>query len=329
VTAPPGSATGDRDAVTAIPTTDEVLAGVDLRGRTIVVTGATSGLGEETARALAAAGADVVLTGRSTDAAAGAAARISDRHPGASVTPLELELGSLGKVRTAVEKIRSLRPVLHGVIANAGVMAAPEGRTDDGFETHFGINHLGHFAFVTGLLPALEDGAPSRVVVLSSAGHRWDDIDLDDPNGEHRPYRRFRAYGASKTANVLFAVELDRRMRGRGIRAYAVHPGGIQTSLSRHLSEADKEKLKGGAAAQDTAFRTVPQGAATSVWAMTSPDLDDVGGVYLEDCAVAPVTGPEQTSGVREFAVDPDRARRLWDLSEALVAGGPSPDRQA
>jgi NAD(P)-dependent dehydrogenase (short-subunit alcohol dehydrogenase family) len=302
-----------------VPTTDEVLAGVDLTGRTVLVTGATGGLGEETARALAAAGGDVLLTGRTLASAQAAAERLAAAHPHARLTPLELDLGSLASVRRCRTEVLALRPALHVLVANAGVMAAPQGVTADGFETHIGVNHLGHFALVTGLLPVLEAGAPSRLVVLSSAGHRWDDVDLDDLHIERRPYRRFRAYGASKTANVLFAVELDRRMRDRGVRAFAVHPGGIRTGLSRHLSEADQEKLSRGAAAQNTAYRTVSQGAATSVWAATSPELADVGGVYLEDCAVAPVTGPEPTHGVRDFAVDPERARRLFSLSEQLV----------
>jgi NAD(P)-dependent dehydrogenase (short-subunit alcohol dehydrogenase family) len=307
-----------------VPTTDEVLAAADVRDRTVLVTGATSGLGEETARALAAAGADVLLTGRSLPVTQAAAARIRDQHPHARLTTLELDLGSLASVRRCVTEVRAARPALHAVIANAGVMAAPEGRTTDGFETHLGVNHVGHFALVTGLLPALEAGAPSRVVVLSSAAHRWDDVDLEDLNIEQRPYRRFRAYGASKTANVLFAVELDRRWRERGVRSYAVHPGGIRTDLSRHLSETDQEKLSGGAAAQGTSYRTVAQGAATSVWAATSPELDGVGGVYLEDCAIAPVTGPEETYGVRDYALDPARAERLWSVTEALIAAVPA-----
>jgi len=304
---------------TQVPTTDEVLAGFSLTGRSILVTGGTGGLGEETARALAAAGADVLVTGRDLAGAGRAADRIRALHPGALVTPVALDLGSLASVRACVAAVLALRPSLTAVIANAGVMAAPPGRTADGFETHFGVNHLGHFALVNGLLPALEAGAPSRVVVLSSLGHRWADIDLDDPNIERRPYRRFQAYGASKTANVLFAVELDRRLRERGVRGYAVHPGGIQTDLGRHLSESDRAKLSAGTAAQSTAYRTIPQGAATSVWAATTPVLDHVGGVYLEDCAIAPVTGPEATTGVREFAVDPARALRLWTLSEQLA----------
>jgi NAD(P)-dependent dehydrogenase (short-subunit alcohol dehydrogenase family) len=308
-------ATGD------VPTTDDVLTGQDLGHTTVLVTGGTSGLGHETARALAAAGADVLLTGRTLAAARAAADRIGAAHPEARLVPVELDLGSLRSVRSCVDTVLDLRPALQCVIANAGVMAPDEGRTEDGFETQFGVNHLGHFALVTGLSPALERGAPSRVVVLSSAGHRWDDIDLDDLNIEHRPYRRFQAYGASKTANVLFAVELDRRMRDRGVRAYAVHPGGIQTHLGRHLSEEQRAKLNRGAAATGTTYRSVPQGAATSVWAATSAELATVGGVYLEDCAIAPVTPPESTHGVRDFAIDPERAQRLWDLSQELVSG--------
>ena len=301
--------------------TDEVLSGIDLSGQVSVVTGASGGLGFETARALASRGARVVLASRDAAKNRAAADRIREATGRSDAADeVVLELGDLASVRAAAETIAGRYPALHSVIANAGVMAVPQGTTADGFETHFGVNHLGHFAFVTGLLPSLVAGAPSRVVVLSSVGHRWADIDLDDPNLLEGRYRKFRAYGASKTANVLFAVALDARYRDQGVRAFAVHPGGIHTELGRYMSDADLEKLHSGAAA-DTSFgwKTVPQGAATSVWAAASPDLDGLGGVYLEDCAIAEVEPARASRGVASFAADPDRAAALWELSERLV----------
>jgi NAD(P)-dependent dehydrogenase (short-subunit alcohol dehydrogenase family) len=301
--------------------TDDVLSGIDLSGHVSVVTGASGGLGFETARALASRGARVVLASRDAAKNRVAADRIREATGRSDAADeVVLELGDLGSVRAAAETIAGRYPALHSVIANAGVMAVPQGTTADGFETHFGVNHLGHFAFVTGLLPGLVAGAPSRVVVLSSVGHRWADIDLDDPNLQEGRYRKFRAYGASKTANVLFAVALDARYRDQGVRAFAVHPGGIHTELGRYMSDADLEKLHSGAAA-DTSFgwKTVPQGAATSVWAAASPDLDGLGGVYLEDCAIAEVEAAPASRGVASFAADPDRAAALWELSEQLV----------
>lgn len=303
--------------------TDEVLSGIDLSGQVSVVTGASGGLGFETARALASRGARVVLASRDAAKNRAAADRIREATGRSDAADeVVLELGDLASVRAAAETIAGRYPALHSVIANAGVMAVPQGTTADGFETHFGVNHLGHFAFVTGLLPSLVAGAPSRVVVLSSVGHRWADIDLDDPNLLEGRYRKFRAYGASKTANVLFAVALDARYRDQGVRAFAVHPGGIHTELGRYMSDADLEKLHSGAAA-DTSFgwKTVPQGAATSVWAAASPDLDGLGGVYLEDCAIAEVEPARASRGVASFAADPDRAAALWELSERLVGG--------
>lgn len=301
-------------------TADEVLAGVDLRGRTILVTGASGGLGEETARALAAAGARVVGTARDTHKAKAALGRIEAASPDADVTFEILDLASLRSVRDFLDRFTSRGDPLHAIIANAGIMAAPQGTTEEGFELHFGTNHLGHFVLVTGLIDQLVAGAPSRVVIVSSAGHRWADIDLADVNIERSRYRRFQAYGASKTANVLFAVELDRRLHDRGVRSFAVHPGGIHTDLGRHMSDDDRQRIAAGAASTGSAYKTVPQGAATSVWAATSPDLDSLGGCYLEDCGVAAVIDDEAPRGVRSFALDDERAQALWALSDNLAA---------
>jgi NAD(P)-dependent dehydrogenase (short-subunit alcohol dehydrogenase family) len=204
------------------------------------------------------------------------------------------------------------------LIANAGVMACPLGQTADGFETQFGTNHLGHFTLVGRVAPLLADGG--RVVCLSSAGHRLGDVDLDDPNFEHRPYDEWEAYGQSKTANVLFAVELDRRLSGRGIRAAAVHPGMIYTELSRHMTDESMTRLLELRGRRQIVAKSVPAGAATTVWAAAVADAGEVGGRYCEDCAVSPlIDDGEESPGVMRYAVDPDRARALWARSEELV----------
>ena len=207
------------------------------------------------------------------------------------------------------------------MIANAGVMACPQGKTRDGFETQFGTNHLGHFVLVNRLAPLLLRGAPSRIVVLSSAGHRFSDVDLEDPGFERTPYDPWVAYGRAKTANVLFAVGLDRRLRARGVRAAAVHPGGIRTELARHLDQqamaALMKRIQSSGAPQ---FKSVPQGAATAVWAGLVADAAEVGGKYCEDCSVAKLTTDTNASGgVRSYALDPARAEALWARSEELV----------
>ena len=202
------------------------------------------------------------------------------------------------------------------VIANAGVMACPKGQTADGFETQFGTNHLGHFVFVNRIASLLKPGA--RLVNLSSAGHRFSDVDLDDPNFEHTPYAEFVAYGRSKTANILFAVEFDRRHKARGVRATAVHPGGIQTELGRHMTPeviaaADRPRSTPASAPparRPFSWKTIPQGAATSVWAGVVAPADAVGGRYCEDCHVAEIVdGADIRGGVRAYALDP-RARQ-------------------
>lgn len=296
-------------------TTDDVLTGVDLTGRTAVVTGATTGIGIETARVLAAAGATVVLTAR--DAVKGEAARhtIAGAVPGADLDVGVLELGSLASVREFAAWCTERHPAIQLLINNAGVMMTPFGRTADGFETQFGTNHLGHFLLTNLLVPSLLAGSPSRIVNLSSGGHLGSDIVWDDVNYEHRPYDKFGAYGQSKTANILFAAELDRRLSASGVHAFSVHPGMIPTELGRHMTTDDfaalKERAKrspGGGGLP--AYKTIPAGAATSVWAATAAELDAHGGAYLADCQLA-------TSAA--WASDPDSAARLWTLSEALV----------
>ena len=297
-------------------TTDELLEGIDLTGTTAVVTGAGGGLGLETARALAGHGASIVAAARDP-AKAGRALAAAGLAPGAT-TVVELDLGSLASVRAAADQIAAAHDRLDLVIANAGVMACPEGRTVDGFETQFGTNHLGHFLLVNRLVPLLVAGAPSRVVCLSSAAHRFGDVDLDDVSFERNEYAPGAGYSASKTANVLYAVELDRRLRDRGVRAVAVHPGTILTDLGRHLSDESRAIMEARPS------KSVGAGAATTVWAAVVAEADEIGGRYAEDCRVAAVSDEppsltEPLHGVRSRAVDPDRAAALWALSEELV----------
>jgi NAD(P)-dependent dehydrogenase (short-subunit alcohol dehydrogenase family) len=306
-------------------TTDDVLRGRDLAGKRILVTGVSAGLGVETARALAAHGAHVVGAARDLAKARAATAEVlAQARNGGGLELIELDLASLASVRGAADALVASRRNFDVVIANAGVMACPRGMTADGFETQFGTNHLGHFVFVNRIAPLLKPG--SRLVNLSSSGHRFADVDLDDPNFEHTPYTEFGAYGRSKTANILFAVEFDRRHRHAGVRAAAVHPGGIRTELSRHMTqEATRRMIESmnatlPAGAPPFKWKTIPQGAATSVWAGIVAAADEIGGRYCEDCRVArQIDDPAIRGGVRPYALDPERAKALWAKSEELV----------
>lgn len=304
-------------------TTDEVLADIDLSGKRYLVTGASGGLGAETTRALAARGATVVMAAR--DARKNAAARdaIMGRHPDARLESVTIELGDLASVRAGVGELLADGRRFDGVVNNAGVMATPEGRTVDGFETQFGVDHLGHFLLVRELLPLIR----GRVVCVSSAGHRMSDIDLDDVNFERRTYEPLLAYGAAKTANVLHAMEIDRRFAERGVRGIAIHPGGIHTELGRYMTPEVIQSLMKMITDQPTSltWKSVEAGAATQVWALTSPFLEGRGAVYCEDCDVSPVVH-DATSvngrGVAAYAVDSARAERLWEISGRLVDRG-------
>ena len=307
-------------------TTEDVLNGVDLRGKRILVTGASAGLGVETSRALAAHGATVV--GAVRDLAKGKRATFAVQEAaaanGGAFSLIELDLASLKSVRACADKLNAAGEKFDVIIANAGVMACPKGETADGFETQFGTNHLGHFVLVNRIANLLKSGG--RLVNLSSAGHRFADVDLEDPNFERTPYTEFGAYGRSKTANVLFAVAFDRRHKARGIRAAAVHPGGIQTELGRHMTPEAIAALTArmNAARQPGApefqWKTIPQGAATSIWAAIVAPADDVGAQYCEDCHVAVrEQNPDARFGVRDYALDPLRADALWALSEHMV----------
>lgn len=310
----------DRSKFGPQTTTDEVLEGIDLSGKLVLITGGASGIGAETARALAAHGARVVIAAR--DAAAGEAVaagiRLSTGNP--QVEVMTLDLASLASVRAFAAEFLSRHPKLDLLINNAGIMACPQGKTADGFELQFGTNHLGHF-LLTGLLaPALLAAAPARVVNLSSRGHHYSPVVFEDIGFEQRDYEKWSAYGQSKTANVLHAVELERRLGPRGVHAFAVHPGGIMTNLARHLGEEDLNMLRARVEAGQITLKTVEAGAATSCFAATAPELEGRGGLYLYDCHISEVNaGTESVEGVRPYALDPQAAERLWELSEQLV----------
>lgn len=314
----------------ATSTTDEVLDGVQLQGKRVLVTGVSAGLGVETARTLVAHGAEAVGTARDLEKAKKATAHIqAESGQGGSFELLELDLASLASVRAAADKLIADGRTFDVIIANAGVMATPLGYTADGFETQFGTNHLGHFVFINRIASLIRPGG--RLVNLASSGHRFGDVNLDDVNFEHTAYDPFVAYGRSKTANILFAVEFNKRYREKGIRATAVHPGGIQTELSRHMGDdtlmAMVENINRELAAEgkpEFQFKTVPQGAATSVWAAFVGGADEVGGRYCENCHVSEIVPDDQVinpvnEGVRAYALNPDRAAALWARSEELV----------
>jgi len=268
-------------AFRAESTTDEVLEGVDLSGKRILVTGVSSGLGVETVRTLAAHGARVVGTARDLAKAQRALAEVFPQAAkNAAIDLVELDLASLKSVRKSANELLAQAKTFDVIVANAGVMACPQGKTEDGFETQFGTNHLGHFVFVNKLASLLKPGA--RVLTLSSSGHQVSDVDLDNPNFVRTEYQPFIAYGRSKKANVLFAVALDRRLRGRGIRATSLHPGGIQTELGRHLTpqliEQAMARWRNSRGELTLQFKSVPQGAATSVWCGFVASAEAVGG---------------------------------------------------
>ncbi|MGA9858266.1 MAG: SDR family NAD(P)-dependent oxidoreductase [Solirubrobacteraceae bacterium] len=296
-------------------TAAEVLDGIDLSGRLALVTGGYSGLGLETTRALAGAGAEVIVPARRPDSAREAVADID------GVTLETLDLGDLDSVGALAGRILDAERPIDFVIDSAGIMACPETRIGHGWEAQFATNHLGHFALVNRLWPLIAAGR-GRVVAVSSGAHRstgirWDDIQFEDD------YDKWLAYGQSKTANVLFAVALDKRGQDAGVRSFALHPGGIMTPLQRHLSQAEMRER--GWIDEDgnliaTSFKSPEQGAATQVWAATSPQLDGLGGVYCEDCEIAEVDDdPSSTRGVRSHAIDAEQAERLWALSARLT----------
>ena len=301
-------------------TTDDVLEGISLTGKTVLVTGATAGLGIETSRALAAVGASVVMLGRNPEVLEQEAEALRGMSLPGQIATHTIDLANLDSVREAADAIVAKYPRIDIVINNAGVMACPLMRTADGFEMQFGTNHLGHFLLTCLIMPAVLAGAPGRIVNLSSSGHKFSDVNLDDPNYQQRDYDKWVAYGESKTANALFSVALDQRLKSQGIRSLAVHPGVIMTKLGRHLSEADIENLMNSAPEGESLdWKSVEQGAATSVWAATAPELADKGALFLENCQIAVAAEPGKGGGVEDYALDPESADRLWALSEQLV----------
>jgi NAD(P)-dependent dehydrogenase (short-subunit alcohol dehydrogenase family) len=317
-----------RNGFGATSTTDDVLAGVDLSGRRVLVTGVSAGLGVETARALAAHGAEVVGAARDLGKAERATKEVrAHAAKGGSFKLVELDLASLHSVRACADALVADGRRFDAVIANAGVMRTPFGHTADGFETQFGTNHLGHFVLVNRIAALIAPGG--RVVNVASSGHRYSDVDLDDPNFERAPYNPMIAYGRSKTANILFAAEFDRRHKARGVRATAIHPGGIKTELGRHMAPDELDKLIAQINAQQAAdgqppfqWKTIPQGAATSVWAAFVAPAEDVGGHYCENCQVSEMTDgliSPVSPGVRPYALDPEHAKALWAKSEEMV----------
>ncbi|MGN6329863.1 MAG: SDR family NAD(P)-dependent oxidoreductase [Rhodanobacter sp.] len=310
-------------------TADEVLSHVDLRGKRFLVTGASSGIGLETARSLSAHGATVVGAVRSMARAerATASAREAATRAGGGLELIELDLASLRSVQACAAKLLEAGQRFDAIIANAGVMATPFGQTVDGFEVQFGTNHMGHFALINRVEPLLVDYG--RLVVLSSQAHRVADVDLDDPNFEQHPYDPFVAYGRSKTANALFAVEFDRRHRDRGVRAMSVMPGNSLTDLPRNFSQEQLQglfetvgKARAEAGLAPAELKEISQAASTSIWAAVVANKDEIGGRYLEDCAVAPVNDTPNpfADGVRSYALDAHRARQLWTKSEELIS---------
>jgi NAD(P)-dependent dehydrogenase (short-subunit alcohol dehydrogenase family) len=315
----------------ATSTTEDVLSGVNLKAKRILVTGVSAGLGVETARSLVAHGAQIVGAARDLNKAKAATeqARKNAAANGGSLELVELDLANLKSVRACTDALLAKGQPFDVVIANAGVMATPFGHTADGFETQFGTNHLGHFVLVNRIASLLRDGG--RLINLSSAGHRYSNVDLDDPNFEWTPYEPFVAYGRSKTANILFAVAFDKRHRHRGVRAAAVHPGGIRTELGRYAEPGRIEKvieeINRQLAAQGKGpfqWKTIPQGGATSVWAAVVAPANEIGGRYCENCHVGHIVPDDAaitavSEGVRGYAVDPNTAEALWKKSEELV----------
>jgi len=301
-------------------TVDEVLEGIDLSGRVAIVTGASGGLGAVAARGLAKAGATVTLTARDVPKGEKVAADIRSATGNEVVSVMELELQRPESVRRFAKAWLAENARLDILINNAGVMACPIARTDEGWEMQFASCHLGHFLLTALLAPALEAGAPARVVNVSSGGHRFSPVLFDDPHFEKTEYDKWVAYGQAKTANVLHAVELDRRLQAKGVRAFGIHPGAIITELGRHLQKADIElmnsRVPGG---KGLRFKPIEAGAATEVYAATAPELEGQGGCYLEDCHVAGLREPDSMEGVSPYAIDPEAAARLWTLSEEIL----------
>lgn len=311
----------------AASTAHDVVAGIDLSGKTAIVTGGYSGIGVETTRALLGAGARVIVPARDMTKA-------KANLDGLKVDLVAMDLADPASIDGFASTFLTSGDPLHLLINSAGIMACPLTRDARGYEMQFATNHLGHFQLTARLWVALKRAHGARVVSLSSLGHRYAQVDFDDWNFERREYDRWVAYGQSKTANALFALALDELGAPHGIHAYSVHPGRIITDLARHMSREELQRMGGvddqGRPVADLSrgMKNTEQGAATSVWAATSPLLNDIGGVYCEDCDIAALMPDDEatvagsgslSSGVRRWATDPAAARKLWSLSEELT----------
>ena len=302
----------------------DILAGKDLTGKVAVVTGGYSGIGLETTRALAATGAKVYVPVRNVDKAAETLATIKRGE----LIPLPMDLGDFASVRRFVAEMLENESQIDLLINNAGIMACPEAHIEGGWESQFGVNHLGHFVLTKGLLPALLAADSPRVVSLSSIGHRRGGVNFEDINFEKTPYEKWTAYAQAKTANALFALVLDMKYSDQGLRAFSVHPGGIMTPLQRHLQNEEMVALgwldENGNLSELAAalFKSTTQGCTTTLWAATSDMLEGKGGLYCEDCDVAELADEDTPRyfGVAQWAVDPDLAVKLWELSESATA---------
>ena len=307
-------------------TTDDVLDGIDLSGRRFVITGAASGLGEESTRALAAHGASILMLARDPQKNADAAERVRAAVPDAELSIDTVDLADLASIRAFADRHLESGQPIDVLMNNAGVMACPFGHTADGFEMQFGTNHLGHFELTRLLEPAVVAGDDPRIVILSSAAHGIADVDLDDPGFEHSEYDAWVAYGRSKSANALHALALSKRLDG--VLSLSVHPGGIMTNLGRHLNDdlmnqmldRAKERAEASGESGGMQFKSIPQGAATQIWAATSPDLVGHNGVYLADCGLGVEGGNIGRDGFAPYIADAATAERLWDVSDQLLS---------
>jgi NAD(P)-dependent dehydrogenase (short-subunit alcohol dehydrogenase family) len=310
-------------------TAADVVTGLDLSGKAALVTGAASGIGIETARALAQAGAETILAVRDSPKGESVADELRRATGNARILALPLDLSAFASIRQLARAVAGRLGKLDILVNNAGVMAAPFEHTAEGFELQFGTNHVGHFLLTTLLVPLLSAAGRARVVSVSSSAHRFSDVVWDDIGFEHRPYEPMLAYAQSKTANVLFAVELTRRFATQGIFANALHPGSIPTALQRHVPPEVLAARRAAAGVANQSFKSTGQGAATSVWAAVAPELEGVGGLFLEDCREAEPLTPEtlrtfQVPGYAPYARSPEGARRLWTVTEQLVAAHPA-----
>ncbi|ARN75653.1 SDR family NAD(P)-dependent oxidoreductase [Oceanicoccus sagamiensis] len=299
-------------------TCDDVVSGVDLSGKTAVVTGAYGGLGKETVRALASKGAKVIAVGRNQQRLDETVSELTALTANENISAVVMDLADLSSVKSASETIVGLCPQIDILINNAGIMACPLDRTAQGLEMQIGVNHVSHFLMTSLLLPALKAAASARVIALSSVAHKFSDVMYDDLNWDKTEYDRMKAYGSAKSANAVFAVEFNRLYGAEGITANAVHPGLILTELGRHFTAEDSAAMS----SEGMQLKTIEQGAATSVWAATSPELEGKGGLYLEDCQIGEALGhTNPLVGYCDYIMDAEAGKNLWQQTEQLIDG--------